>query len=372
MCRRISAVALSLFCLVAGPQARQTPPPEALDGVDVVTLLTTGKEVFGKSAHRSTYEGFDYLFSGPETKAAFDKAPERYAVQFGGLCARMGGMVTGNPSDYAVHAGKIYLFGSDGCHKAFVADPEKYIPPPPLPMPSSPEAVARGRALLDTAAAAHGGGALDGMTTYAERYILKQSRPTGDVDLVMRTMWRFPGDARSERTFPTMNGDLRTLSTTVTTSAAWGTGMSGTANALPPAVRPAAQVQLGRRLLPILKARHAADVSVAALDRATVDGVPVERVRLRRGSIDVTLHIVASSGLAHSMAYVDRAASGKFGNILVTFGDYRDVKGITVPFAEVVTVDGAPDTALSRTLESADVNAPLDPAIFTPPAGIGK
>ena len=371
MCRRISAVALSLFCLFAAPQARQTPPPEALDGVDVVTLLTTGKEVFGKSAHRSTYEGFDYLFSGPETKAAFDKAPEKYAIQLGGMCARMGGMVTGNPSDYAVHAGKIYIFGSDTCHKTFVSDPESYIPRPTPPMPSLPEAIARGRALIEKAAAAHGGAALDAMTTYVEKVVTKQKRPTGEVDITTRTMWRFPGSVRSERTFP-MNDGLRTVSTIVTSSAAWSVGMTGGVNALPPAARPAAQVQLGRQLLPILKTRQAADVAVAALDPATIDGVAVERVRLRREPIDVTLNIDAASGRVHSIAFVDRGASGKFGQILVTFGDFRDVGGISIPFAESVTVDGAPDTALSRTLESADVNAPLDPAIFTPPAEIGK
>ena len=82
-------------------------------------LLKDGKEAFGKQAFRSDHGRFTYLFSSAETKAEFDKAPEKYAIQMGGLCARMGRTVTGNPSDYLVHDGKIYIFGSDACHKSF-------------------------------------------------------------------------------------------------------------------------------------------------------------------------------------------------------------------------------------------------------------
>jgi YHS domain-containing protein len=366
MLRRISAVALSLVCLFAAPHAQQAPPREALDGVDVVALLTTGKEVFGKSAHRSTHEGFDYLFSSSETKAAFDKAPARYAIQLGGACARMGGLVNGNPADYAIHNGRIYIFGSDNCHKAFVADPEKFIPPTPAPMPDSADMTARGHALLDKAAAAHGGAALDSAMSYVETLRTVQNRPTGDVVIVTRNLWRFPGGARSERTIPVASGSM-VITTVVTPSAAWAIGGNGEAAPLRPAMHPAADGQFNRRLLPILKARRDADVAVAALGTATSGGTTVERVRINRRGLDVTLNIDPTSGRAHSLSFVDRGDQGHVGEIALTYGDFRDIKGVIVPFSETATFKGVPSPVLSRTIESADVNVAADPALFAFP-----
>ena len=105
--------AVMVFSASAATAQQPAGPVDALDGVDTVVLLKQGKEVFGKQAFRSEHGRFAYLFSSAETKAEFDKAPAKYAIQMGGLCARMGGTVTGNPSDYIVHEGKIYIFGSD-------------------------------------------------------------------------------------------------------------------------------------------------------------------------------------------------------------------------------------------------------------------
>ena len=117
--------------------AQARPPAEALDGLDPV-LLVQGKEVQGKSALKAIHGDFEYLFSSPETKATFEREPDRYSIQLGGMCARMGKSAGGNPSDYLVHDGRIYIFGSDGCHKKFAEAPEKYLPRPAAPFPSSP------------------------------------------------------------------------------------------------------------------------------------------------------------------------------------------------------------------------------------------
>jgi YHS domain-containing protein len=370
MFRWISAAALSLLSLTMAARAQQSPAVEALDGVDVVALLTTGKEVFGKSAHRSTHEGFDYLFASADTKAAFDSDPGKYAIQLGGACARMGGLVYGNPADYAVHDGKIYIFGSDACHKAFVADPQQFIPPTAPPMPTSSEAGARGRALLDRTAGAHGGAALDAATSYVETVTTVQKRPTGEVAIVTRNLWRFPGGARSERTIP-LNAGPMTITNVVTRSGAWSVGGNGASTPLRPAMHPAVDALFNRRLLPILKARRDADLAVAALGPATIGAVTVERVRITRGGLDATLNIDAASGRAHSLAFVDRGDQGHVGEIVVTFADFRDVTGVTLPFVETATFKGAPSPQLSRKLDSAELNVPLDAALFTPPP-VGK
>ena len=120
---RFLAVALLLLDV---PATAQTPPVvDALDGVDPVVLLQQNKEVFGKSEFSSVWGRFRYLFSTAETKATFEKEPAKYEIALNGQCARMGKTVYGNPSDYFIHDGKIYIFGSDDCHKQFAAAPRK-------------------------------------------------------------------------------------------------------------------------------------------------------------------------------------------------------------------------------------------------------
>ena len=367
----MAAVALSLLAIVpAAARQASPPPPEALDGVDVVVLLQQGKEVFGKSAFHSVHGGFDYLFSSAENKAQFDKAPDKYEIQLGGLCARMGGMVTGNPSDYVVHDGKIYIFGSEQCHKLFVATPAKYLPRPAPPMPTSAAAANSGRALLDKAAAAHGGARLDAVSSYAESWTGTQQRQTGPVSIPNKMIWRFPGEARSERTIPLAKGPM-TFVTLLTPAGAWG-GTATEMTAPPPGVLPAVQRTFWRQLIPLLRVRRDAQVKAAALDPATVGGVQLDRVRVVNGHVDVTLNIERATGRVRSMSYVDRKGDGEIGDITIAFSDYKPVEGVLVPFAETGTFNGAANPTLTRQLDSATVNAPVDPQLFAPPAGAGK
>ncbi len=266
----LAAIAVFLLGLTApAGQARATE--DALDGVDTVILLTQGKEVFGKDSLKILHGSFNYLFSTPETKAEFEKNPGKYAIQVGGLCARMAGTVTGNPSNYVVHDGRIYIFASDNCRALFLKTPEKYLPRPVAPLPADAAAQARGRALLDKAAAAHGGARLDAATSYQEASTTVQKRPTGEVSITTRNMWQFPGGARSERTIPLAAGPL-TIVTLLTPAGAWGSANSGL-SPFPASVVPAVELNLGRQLLPILRTRSDAALQIAALPAQAVAGV---------------------------------------------------------------------------------------------------
>ena len=283
----------------------------ALDGVDTVVLLKEGKEVFGKQALPLRARAFAYLFSSAETKAEFDKAPEKYAIQMGGLCARMGKTVTGNPSDYLVHDGKIYIFGSDACHKSFASAPEKYLPKPAAPMPRDAAAATRGQALLDKAARQLGA-KLDTVASYVEMASETQKRPTGDIQITTRKAWRFPDGARSERTMTRPDGQKVSFGTLLTANGAWQIGGPQLSPVIPEAV-PSVQLDLGRQVLPLLRSRREAGTQVAALGAATVDGVAVERVRVKRGGLDVTLNLDAATGRVHSTSFIDRGRDGQFG-----------------------------------------------------------
>src|SRR5829696_4390689 len=120
-----------------------------LEGLDPV-LLVGGKEAQGDEQFSVTRGRFRYLFAGAETKAAFEKEPGRYEIQLGGACARMGPTVRGNPDLFLVHGGRIYIFGSEDCVKAFKAKPESFLDPGGAGVGSgaSEDAMKRGRALV--------------------------------------------------------------------------------------------------------------------------------------------------------------------------------------------------------------------------------
>jgi len=364
-------VFVSVTALSAQAQAQMAAPPtDALDGVDTVVLLKEGKEVFGKQAFHSERGGLTYLFSSAETKAQFDAAPEKYAVQMGGLCARMGRTVTGNPSDYIVHAGKIYLFGSDACHKAFAAAPEKNLPREAPPMPSDPAATSRGKALLDKAVASVGSARLDGVTTYTESSSEMQKRPTGEVKIEIRKLWQFPHGARQDRTVPTNDGQKMTFGTMLIPAGAFSLGGGRVTPVIPEAV-PSVQQDMWRQLVPLLRARRETGVAVAALGPYTIDGAQVERVRVRRGGLDVTLNLDPQTGKIHSTSFYDRGPGGQYGDITLIYSDFRNVDGLTLPFTEKGLFNGNPEAGYSRTIDAISINQALDASLFTPtpPAG---
>jgi len=82
-------VIVTLLLLTAAPAGSQSAAREALDGIDPVVLLTQGKEVSGKPELKVTRGRFDYLFASADTKAIFEKTPERFEIQLSGACARI-------------------------------------------------------------------------------------------------------------------------------------------------------------------------------------------------------------------------------------------------------------------------------------------
>jgi len=60
--------------------------------------------------------------------------------------------------------------------------------------------------------------------------------------------------------------------------------------------------------------------------------------------------------------------AGPTGDVSVEeiYSNYRDVKGLKVPFTTEVRRDGAP--AVQRTLRTFEFNVPVDPALFNKPS----
>ena len=138
-----------------------------------------------------------------------------------------------------------------------------------------------------------------------------------------------------------------------------------------PAGLATARQDSGRHLISLLRARGNAGFSAAALPAATIDGTAVDRVRIKNGSVDMTVNLEKKSGQVHSVTFTGRNIEAEIGEYTLVLSDYRDVNGLRLPFSERALFNGAPDAFLSRTLQSIEVNAPLDPALFQPPAAAG-
>jgi YHS domain-containing protein len=374
---RILAAPCLLLLFAVTPAAGQRPQPvDALDGLDPV-LLVEGKEVPGKSAHAAVRGQFTYLFSTPDTKATFERDPQRYEIQLGGICARMGRTAGGNPSDFIVHEGRIYIFGSDDCHKRFKEAPQKYLPPARAPLPRSAEATRRARALLDSAAralgsASKGAAKIDALASYVETSSQVQKRPQGEVAVSTSTTWSFPAGAgaaysvRQERT-QTLMGKTMTNATVASPAGQWFVGAAGQVFPMTPAGRPSLEQDFGRHPVVLLRRRHAADVTAAALAATTIDGVRVRPVRIVSGGLDVTLN-VDPAGRPHSVTFVDRNVNGEYGRFTVLYSDFRAAGGLTLPFASRTHFNGAEDAAGTITVNKIDLDVAVDPQVFAPRA----
>ena len=365
----VTPVLMSLSLLAAPAHAQMPQPKDALDGVDPVALLIQGKEVSGKPEFKVTRGKFDYLFATAENKATFEKNPEKYEIQLSGACARMGGGVTGNPADYAVVDGKIYIFGSDDCHKKFVAAPAKFLPKPAPAMPAAARDVQAGRALLEKAVAALGGAAkLDAVASYIESASQTQARPQGQATLTLKTMRRFPGDIRVERTM-TMGDRTQTTATLITPEGGWFIN-GPRAFAQNPEGRTTNEQEYNRALLPLMRARTGAGFKAAAVPSAVVDGVAEDRVRVKDGVVDVIIGLDKRTGQVHSLSFVGRNMEAEIGDYTIVLSDYHDVNGLHLPFSERALFNGQPDEFRTRQIKTIEINPAIDAALFkAPPAG---
>jgi YHS domain-containing protein len=351
---------------------------EALDGLDPV-LLVKGQEVFGKDALTVTRGRFVYSFATSESKAEFERNPASYEIQLGGLCARMGGTAGGNGNSFAVHEGKIYVFGSDECRKRFIAAPAKFIPPTAPALPTDAEAARRGTALIARAVEALGGAkALDGMTTYVESATYTTEGQMGPATITQVTSRRLTDAAtRIDRTMTSGNATRQSATVSSETEAFFAA--QGRVFPMLEAGRPNLTAQLARHPVMMLRARGHREFKAAALGSGTAGNTAVELVGVRIGpeaggpeagkvaDVAATLGIDAKTGRVLSLSYVDRDSEGAFGTIALVYSDFRPVGELTLPFVWQGSVEGKAEPALSLTLTSIDVNRPLAATLFQRP-----
>jgi len=349
-------------------QAQDSVP--VLEGLDPV-MLVQGKEVQGDFKITVTRGKFQYLFATAENKAAFEKDPARYEIQMDGACARMGPPVTGNPDLFTVHEGRIYIFGSAECKKRFEAAPANYLEPDRRDRPNrvfTPEALAKGRSLIEKAVAAMGGAArIDGITSYQEKSTAVQTRRQGDVEVKTNLTVLFPDRMRSEQSMPDWNNpaSTRQMAIVITPTQVFGV-MAGAARPLPDSARIDQEKDLKRRLLSILRARKT--INPAAIGTASLAETAVEQVAIEIDGVSHILSIASSTGLILSLSSRRRGPEGNFGQFRQEFSDYRITGELMLPFKVTATFNGQPWKEQSPTIEAITINGKLEPALFEKPA----
>ena len=343
-----SLLILIVFISIAAAQSPASETLIPLEGLDPV-MLSQGKEVQGDLKYKVTRGRFQYLFANEENKATFEKDPSKYEIQLDGHCARMGAPTTGDPDLYAVHNGRIYIFGSEECQTLFKAKPEKYLEVPVAPKSPSAEMVKRGQELIAKAAEALGPGSkLDQLRSF-QRTNLREDKVKNNLVL------SFPDSLRQETIRPTF-----TLTSIITPSDSFIV-VNNAARPMSEAGRAAIYKELNHDLLVLLRARTRSDFK-ASLSTDEKSAVDVELP-----GFTTTLGIDPGTGRVVSQTYRGRGPGGAVGQIIINYSDYRTVEGLSLPFKMTATFDGEPFPALSATSEAITVNAQIDPSAFKKP-----
>ncbi|MBX7172379.1 MAG: hypothetical protein K1X72_15540 [Pyrinomonadaceae bacterium] len=102
----------------------------AIKGYDTVAYFADNGAVKGNPQYEFVWNGAKWLFSNKENLEKFQKNPEIYAPQFGGYCSysmSQGKVAEGDPNEWKVVDGKLYLINNPEAKKKWEAGQQKLI-----------------------------------------------------------------------------------------------------------------------------------------------------------------------------------------------------------------------------------------------------
>ena len=129
-----AAAVLSLFSTVAAAKSPEVYTglfsDLAVGGYDAVAYFDQERPVQGVKQFEFVYQGATWRFVSAENLQRFKESPEAFAPQYGGYCAwavAQGYTAPGNPKNWSVRAGKLYLNYDDSVQAKWLKDPEGFI-----------------------------------------------------------------------------------------------------------------------------------------------------------------------------------------------------------------------------------------------------
>jgi len=115
---------------LAATQNIPTTMPLGMEGYCPVTVVERGTWVEGRPQWGARHRGRTYLFAGPEQQQAFMADPDRYAPALSGddpvLAFQSGRSEPGRRAYGVTYQSRMYLFSSPETRAAFSADPDRY------------------------------------------------------------------------------------------------------------------------------------------------------------------------------------------------------------------------------------------------------
>jgi YHS domain-containing protein len=332
--------------------------------------LVKGNQVEGDEAIHADHYLFRYLFATAGNKTEFEKSPQRYEIQMGGGCGRMGPLSgVGRTDLFAVHDGRIYIFASEGCRSTFSKHPKELIEGPDEKPVVDPDAVRRANELLDRAAEAMGGAAkIDAVKSYRQRVETQVDYEGRKVDQVDALTLAFPDRIHHEYAW----GEARYGSVAVD-DRGWFQSKDDLRPMHPQQRAAMRRKHLAHHPLAILKQRGRPGFVAGAggPDKLAVNGdtIDIEKVTVWFDGVTTELGIDPKSGRIHSVAYRGRGPKIMLGRVRRVFTEFREVDGLTLPVASTVSFDGDPIEDSAVTLTSVSIND-ADATIFEPPSGL--
>jgi hypothetical protein len=134
---------------------------------------------------------------------------------------------------------------------------------------------------------------------------------------------------------------------------------------------PAEQVErqvreLGRELFSLLRNHQSEDLEVALVASEEVEGSAVQTILVSSPTIATRLWVDGEGRLVKQTYQGTHPATGAPGEYEVVFSDYRNVGDFNLPHKRVTKIDGA--EFATATVESFEINPPVDMAVFEKPA----
>ena len=358
--------ALIVVCCGSGFLSRasaQDPSMLALGGNDPI-LLGQGKETAGDPAFSAEHYLYLYRFVDAANRELFRKDPERYGIQMGGGCGRMGpASGKGDVERYAVHDGRIYVFASDQCRAAFLKKPDAFLDPDDAAATGSEAAAVRARELLDLAEKAHGGAKLLAAKSlrFTQETTTKLKDGTERKD-GRREIIRLPGDVRVESWW----GVPRFVEVDAA-SGGFEVNSKGESTTRHATALRSTRRSFWRRPLLILRERGRADFKAFHVGEGMVGKFKTEQVVVSFDGMTTTLAIDPVSGLVHGTSSRGRGPEFWFGKVERAFSDFRDVGGLMIPFKTEVVFDGKPRPESTVIWNAVEVDAAIEPGDFRRP-----
>lgn len=125
---QVTAAAVLVGTLAAPVGTHAQTAPLALKGYDPVAYFTEAKPTPGLEQYELLWDGQRYRFASAQHRELFKANPDKYAPQFGGLCAMNlsnGVKRESDPHNWVISNGNLYVFAGERGMQNFAKSPEE-------------------------------------------------------------------------------------------------------------------------------------------------------------------------------------------------------------------------------------------------------